>query len=114
MSNPQTRQELYDEIKKSSKQEFILKEMRRLGYWKDDADQSIPDELLREKRELSQELSELVAKVKVYESREEALKEIHRRRMETARKNRAEKKEAREEERKRKEAAWKEKKEREN
>ncbi len=28
-----TRQEIYDQIKASSKEEFILKEMQRLGYW---------------------------------------------------------------------------------
>ena len=30
---PRTRQELYDTIRKKGKQEFILDEMIRLGFW---------------------------------------------------------------------------------
>lgn len=110
MSNSQSRQELYDEIKKSSKSEVILKEMKRLGYWHGDGEEALSEALLKEHEELSRELRELFSKGQIYTNREEAVKEVHKRRMATARKNRAERKLAREEDLKKKAEVWKEKK----
>ncbi|MEM7038855.1 MAG: hypothetical protein AAF570_17875 [Bacteroidota bacterium] len=57
------RQELYDRIRKSSKEAVILEEMKKLGFWPDDKDQ--PTELeqhIQREKELTQELRKLVHK----------------------------------------------------
>ena len=64
MNNSATRkQEIYDKIKESSKQEFILSEMKRLGFWDDkNVDFEKVNAFLKEERELSSDLRALVKK----------------------------------------------------
>jgi retron-type reverse transcriptase len=75
-----SRQELYDEIKKSSKDAFILDEMQRLGFW-DESKPKIAKELIEKKVELEKSLNQLSKKIK---NPETALKEIHQQRMRDA------------------------------
>ncbi len=50
------RQQLYDRIRESSKDEVILDEMIRLGYWRPgDGKPSLPEELIKKKGELDRE-----------------------------------------------------------
>ena len=90
-----TRQELYDEIKKTSKDTFILEEMKRLGFW-DQSKPKIARELIEKKVELQKELNQLSTKIK---NPEAVIKEIHKQRMKDALLRREETKEKREQER---------------
>ncbi len=72
-----TRQELYDEIKKSSKESYILSEMKRLGFW-DRSKPKVAQELIEKKTALQKELNGLSKKIRNPES---VIKEIHKQRM---------------------------------
>ncbi len=55
-----TREELYERIRKGSKQEVILEEMQRLGFWPQDAAQpTVEAQLIRRESELQTALSKL-------------------------------------------------------
>jgi RNA-directed DNA polymerase len=58
---PRTRQDLYDLIRQTSKQEFILSEMTRLGFWDEQSGNSPEDpaEEIRRQGELQRQLQEL-------------------------------------------------------
>jgi retron-type reverse transcriptase len=86
-----TRQELYDEIKKSSKEAFILKEMKELGFW-DSSKPQMAQELIERKIELQNELNRLSTKIL---NPEAVIKEIHKERMKAARLRREETQEKR-------------------
>jgi len=75
-----TRQELYDEIKKTSKDAFILDEMKRLGFW-DASKPKVAKELIEKKVKLQKELNQLSTKIK---NPEAVIKEIHKQRMKDA------------------------------
>jgi hypothetical protein len=93
-----TRQELYDEIKKTSKDSYILSEMKRLGFW-DASKPNIAKELIEKKTKLQQELNQLSTKIR---NPEQVIKEIHKQRMADALVRREEtkaKREAKEQER---------------
>ena len=72
-----TRQELYDEIKKTSKDAFILEEMKRLGFW-DSSKPKVAHELIEKKVALQKELNGLSTKIR---NPEAVIKEIHKQRM---------------------------------
>ena len=59
---PRTRQELYDRIRQTSKEEFILEEMIRYGFWpaQGEIPQDPADEI-RRRGELQRELNTLKA-----------------------------------------------------
>ncbi|KQT59676.1 DNA polymerase [Methylobacterium sp. Leaf456] len=80
-----TRQQLYDRIRESSKDEVILEEMIRLGFWPDGADRpNLPADLIRRRGEISRELAELHRREGLWRDPEAALKEMHRRRKKAA------------------------------
>jgi retron-type reverse transcriptase len=87
-----TRQELYDEIKKTSKDSYILEEMKRLGFW-DSSKPKLTRELIEKKTSLQKELNQLSTKIK---NPEAVIKEIHKERMADALKRREETKAKRE------------------
>jgi len=72
-----TRQELYDEIKKTSKDSYILTEMKRLGFW-DSTKPKVTVELIEKKVKLQKELNQLSTKIR---NPEAVIKEIHKQRM---------------------------------
>jgi hypothetical protein len=46
-----TRQQIYDRIRETSNEEFVLEEMKRLGFWdKSQEDHSVPDLLIKGKQ----------------------------------------------------------------
>lgn len=76
-----TRQQLYDRIRESSKDEVILEEMIRLGFWPDGAAQpNPPDDLIRRRGEIARALADLHRREAAWRDPEAALKEMHRRR----------------------------------
>lgn len=87
-----TRQELYDKIKLTSKDSFILEEMKRLGFW-DSNKPKLAKEMIEQKVALQKELNTFSKKIKDPKS---ALKDIHKQRMKEAMDRREETKKARE------------------
>lgn len=88
-----TRQQIYDRIRQSSKDEYILEEMTRLGFWPKEADiPSPPAALLKRQGELERELRELLSTKRMVEDPEAALKSMRKQRMAESRKNREENK----------------------
>ncbi|QJB31071.1 RNA-directed DNA polymerase [Chitinophaga oryzae] len=111
MAEGLTRQQLYDRIRASSKEEFILEEMTRLGFWaKNTSQPSLPETLIRREGELRRELNELLAEKQKYRNKERMLADMRKERMAKAKLKRAETKKRNEEKRKARAAAWAEKK----
>jgi hypothetical protein len=102
-----TRQELYDRIRTSSKEEVILEEMIRLGFWPRQAGgPADPAEEIRRRAELERLLVSLTTE-KVRLKDPEAIKKAWRKeRMEESRRKRQETKERRLRERQERAAAW--------
>lgn len=102
------RQELYDKIRESSKDEYVLAEMIRLGFWKseDGGQPSMSEDWIKRRGELTRELNDLTAKQRRFQNREALLREIRAKRMKEAKERREETKQKREAERQRKAEAW--------
>ena len=79
-----SRQELYDKIKETSKDEYQLKEMKRLGFWTDDQP-TISEELIKRKGVIQKEINQLSKEIRDPAA---ALRAIHKQRMEDARQRR--------------------------
>lgn len=86
-----TRQQLYERIRASSREEVILEEMIRLGFWPGGEDRpNLPEDLIRRRAEISRELSALVAKDARLGDPEAAIKLMHKRRKKAAMERRKE------------------------
>ncbi len=105
--NKLTRQQIYDRIRESSKEEFIVAEMKRLGFWgKNNGDPTVPELLIKKESELQKELNALWEERRKYQNKEAALKEMRMKRMAEAKLKRAETKKVKEQQRFEKAAAW--------
>jgi retron-type reverse transcriptase len=81
MSNNK-RQQLYDRIRASSKDEVILEEMKRLGFWPADSERpNISETLIQRKGELERELNQLLKQQHLYSDPQAALKAMRKQRM---------------------------------
>lgn len=86
-----TREQLYERIRKGSKQEVVLEEMQRLGFWPQDAAQpTVEARLIRRESELQAALSKLGEELRGIEDRDKALKTMRKERMAKARERREE------------------------
>jgi retron-type reverse transcriptase len=84
-----TREQLYERLRGSSKQEVVLEEMQRLGFWpRSEGEPAVAEQLIRRERELSDELSRLGQELYGIENREQALKSMRKERMAAARERR--------------------------
>ncbi|WP_163832801.1 reverse transcriptase family protein [Spartinivicinus ruber] len=102
-----TRQQLYDRIRESSKDEYILAEMKRLGFWDASEDRpSLSESLIIKQGELERELRELLAKQRQLKNPEKALKAMHKQRMKEARDKREVTRQHQAEERYQRSLAW--------
>jgi RNA-directed DNA polymerase len=111
-ARPNTRQELYDRIRSSSKDEYILQDMVRLGYWESNKDApSVSEQIIKRESELMRELSALLTERRRVEDQQTMLKELRKHRMLESRKKREENKLKREQQRKDKAENWKKRKE---
>jgi retron-type reverse transcriptase len=98
-----TRDELYERVRRSSKDAVTLEEMQRLGYWPTDAEQpALEAKLIQREAELLQSLNELSARLSRAGDPEAALRDMRKERMaaakarrETTRRKRAEERYAR-------------------
>lgn len=111
---PRTRQELYDRIRETSKDEFILEEMVRLGFWpargeipRDPADE------IRRRGEVEREIAALHTEQARLHNVDALRKELRKRRLAESRKKQQETKERRERERIERAKAWAERKQHE-
>jgi retron-type reverse transcriptase len=108
---PRTRQELYDRIRQTSREEFILEEMIRLGFWPAQGEMpEDPADEIRRRGEINRELQELYKQNRNLHNEEKMLKELRKRRMEESMRKRKETKERREKERLDRAASWQNKK----
>ena len=80
-----TRQQIYERIRETSKEEYILAEMIRLGFW--DASQGKPDltaEFIAERAALQKKLASLGERQRLYDDPQKALRELHKTRKKAA------------------------------
>lgn len=111
-TRPATRQELYDRIRQTSKEEFILNDMIRLGFWeRNAAEPSVPEQIIRRETELGQELRALLTEKRRVEDQQALLKEMRKERFAESRRKREENKLRREQERKDRAENWRKRKE---
>jgi RNA-directed DNA polymerase len=104
---PRTRQDLYDRIRQSSKAEFILDEMIRLGFWAANGEiPNDPADEIRRRGELQRELDTLRSENRRLHNEEALKKEALKLRMAESRRKQQETKERRERERLARAAAW--------
>lgn len=110
--NKLTRQQIYDRIRETSKDEYVLEEMKRLGFWKKtDGEATVPELLIKKETDLRKELNQLLSEKRKYQNKEAVLKEMRLKRMAEAKLKREETKKKREKLRLEKAEAWKQKKE---
>jgi hypothetical protein len=108
---PRNRQELYDRIRASSRDEVIFEEMVRLGFWP--ARTGIPGdpaEVLHRRNELQGQIRALATEQSRLGNLEAMKRELRKRRLEESRRKQQETKERRERERRARAEAWKERK----
>jgi RNA-directed DNA polymerase len=109
---PRTRQELYDRIRQTSREEVILEEMIRLGFWP--AQGEVPEDPadeIRRKGDIWRELGDLYKQNRTLQSETELKKQVYQQRLAESRRKRQETKERRERERLERAEAWRQKKE---
>ncbi|MBD2182747.1 reverse transcriptase family protein [Aerosakkonema funiforme] len=108
---PRTRQELYDRIRETSREEVILEEMIRLGFWpaQGEIPQDPADEI-RRRGELQKELNDLYKQNRQLNDENLLKKQLYKQRLAESRRKRQETKERRERERLERAEAWRQKK----
>ncbi|MDF5713522.1 MAG: reverse transcriptase family protein [Rhizonema sp. NSF051] len=111
---PRTRQELYDRIRQTSKEEFILEEMIRYGFWSTQGEiPQDPADEIRRTGEIQRELTELRKESGRLHNEKQLRRQMLKQRLEESRRKRQETKERRERERLERAEAWKQKKQQE-
>lgn len=106
MTQKLTRQQIYDRIKVSSKDSYVLEEMKRLGFW--DADQpSVSEDLIKKEAEINKELTELQKIDRRFQNQKALLAEMRKERMKKAKEKREITKQAHKQKRLEKAARWK-------
>lgn len=112
MSNqPKTRQELYDRIRESSKDEYILEEMIRLGFWPQAGEvPQDPAEEIRQRGEIQRELNALRTEKSRLQNSAAMLRELRKRRLLASKEERQATKVRREQERQERAAVWQQRK----
>lgn len=94
-------------IQQTSKDEVVLEEMIRHGFWSEGSDQpSLPAELIKQQGEVRRELESLAKDASAYENSDRALKRLQTERMQAARERRVETKIRRAQKRYDRAAAW--------
>jgi RNA-directed DNA polymerase len=111
---PRTRQELYERIRRTSREEFVLEQMIRLGFWPAKGEMPLdPADEIRRKGEITRELAKLRRENTRLHDEEALIKQMRKRRLEESRRKRQETKERRERERIARAENWRAKKEHE-
>lgn len=80
--SPERRKQIREELKKTSRDEFILAEMKRLGMWPDnDGKPQLSEQLIKRRGELHREISELSKRNNRYLNREAELNRYKKERL---------------------------------
>lgn len=103
---PKDKQDLYDRIRQSSRDEVILDEMQRLGFWPRGESPEGPEAEIRRIGELQQELRSLTTENTRLQNTEALRKAANRKRLEESRRKRKERKEQKERERQQRAERW--------
>jgi len=104
---PKTRQELYERIRESSKDEYILEEMIRLGFWPEAGEMPVdPADEIRQRGEIERELNALRTEKNRLQNSAAMLSELRKRRLQASKEKQQETKARRERERQARAAAW--------
>ncbi|MFN8671613.1 MAG: retron St85 family RNA-directed DNA polymerase [Candidatus Sericytochromatia bacterium] len=107
---PRTREELYQKIKESSKEGFILEDMIRLGFWPEKGIMpQDPAYEIHKRIEINKELNHLKQDLRNLKNEAFLLKKFKEERLKESKKKRLENKIKREEEKQNKSLIWKEK-----
>lgn len=105
-----TREELYKQIRSTSRDEFILSEMIRTGFWEKDIVQpTVPEQLINRRGELNREMRELVKTDRKLSNPDLVLKEYRKKKLQESREKQQANRERKEEERIERAKNWKEK-----
>ena len=107
MSEKLTRQQIYDRIRTTSKDGYILEEMQRLGFWESAGAPSLSEILIKKETSLTQELSQLLEQDRKYSNQEQMLKEMRKARMKQAKDRREQTKQKNKQKRLDKAEKWK-------
>lgn len=108
MSDKLTRQQIYDRIRATSKDSYILDEMKRLGFWDNTSEvPTLSESLIRREAEANQELNKLLEQDRRFRNQEAMLKEMRKARMKKAKENREQTKQRNKQKRLDKAAKWK-------
>ena len=104
---PKSRQELYDRIRETSKDEVILEDMIRLGFWPARGEVPLdPADEIRERADLERRIAALRTEQSRLQNVEAIKQELRKRRLAESKKKQKETKLRREEERRARAAAW--------
>lgn len=80
-----TRQEIYQRIRETSKEEYVLSEMVRLGFWNHDKEKpGLAEEFVARRANLQKKLRELGQAQHLYQDPEQALLALHKERKKAA------------------------------
>jgi len=90
MSEQLSKQQIYDRIRATSKDSYILEEMQRLGFWQSGTEPTHSEILINQEAKIEQELNELLAKDRKFSNREAMVLEMRKARMKTAKEKRVE------------------------
>lgn len=102
-----SKQEIYQKIRESSKEEYILSEMIRLGFWENEKEKpSLAESFIQKRSQLQKELRALGKEIHLYQDPEKALQELHKQRKKAALENREATRQARNKQRYDKALNW--------
>ncbi|PIF30638.1 RNA-directed DNA polymerase [Flavobacterium sp. 9] len=107
MSEQLSKQQIYDRIKATSKDSYILEEMQRLGFWQSGSEPTLSEILIKQEAKVEKELNELLAQDRKFSNREAMILEMRKARMKIAKEKRAETKLNQEKKRIEKAENWK-------
>ncbi|MBW4623454.1 MAG: reverse transcriptase family protein [Cyanosarcina radialis HA8281-LM2] len=111
---PRTRQELYDRIRQVGREEFILEEMIRYGFWPAQGEMpEDPADEIRQRGEIQRELNQLRYQNRNLHNEQALRKQMLKERLAESRRKQQETKERRERERQERAAAWQQRKQQE-
>lgn len=105
---PRSRQELYDRVRQVGKEQFILEEMIRYGFWsEDDETYQETTEEIQKRSQLQRELNDLRKQSRLLRDEKALRQQMLKERLAESRRKQQENKERRERERQERAEAWK-------
>lgn len=108
MSERLSRQQLYDRIRETSKDEYILSEMKKLGFWKsNETEPQLSEQLIQREGDLHRELNDLSQQQRRYDNQQAMIADMRKSRMEASKKKQIETKHRNQQKRIEKAEKWK-------